>query len=440
MALSKMGFIQRDPSEIKEAIVNKIKEKLPEFGEFAADIQNNLIDTAIADILQYEQLAAVMLNSIALDFSSEMLFRQQAEQLGLRQKKEFKSQANITFYGLPGDFIPQNTKIQTIDKAFTFETQKSAIIGESGQVSVLAFGDCEKVLPAHEVCVLKSILSEGITCENLSPTLERIEPETFNQFKFRSQARLRSPRMGGKLYALSIIKSLEAVNPRLVAINPVNYQESYDDPTGSGEKLWGDFKGVRVIVGGGDKYEIAHAIYKSFFETQKVRADPSDKDENRIESVDLNIFNSTINIKFLRPKPIIINLKVFLAMRNSTINAYAIQEKALETLPLFFKESPVGANINKMFLYEFFIALLKEMGVESWAIKSLDFMYDIGHKERKRKADSPIDWQPDKYEWKDFNDDGDLPEIVYDCYPVFENLEIRINTPKGEQFDDVGEI
>ena len=52
MPLTQNGYVKRTVSEIKADIVTRLQQKLPDFTEQNADLQNDLLDTSIEPILQ----------------------------------------------------------------------------------------------------------------------------------------------------------------------------------------------------------------------------------------------------------------------------------------------------------------------------------------------------------------------------------------------------
>lgn len=426
--LTNVGYVKRSAEEIREDLINSIKNEIPEFVSQSTDIQNDLIDTAVADLLQYENLVSTMMNSYSMSSSDEMLFRMQAEELGLRQKNEFKSQVTLTFVGIPGDIIPKGTKVSTVTKKDVFETVETVVVGSTGEVNVLALSDVDFTIDVGKINTLISVISAGIVVSNRTPSLPKIEAESFENFKARSQARLRSPRMGGRLYAESLINSIEGVDSRLVVFNSVEYDEK--DETEDGTERYFRIKGIEAIIGGGDQIQIAFALYQSFFETQKLISNPSDKNTNRTIDQEIYVFDNIINVKFTRPKLLKLNLKLKITFLGKLSSAQAVKDNTSESITNFVNTLKVGKPINLYSLIEVITPDLISMGLPPSTYKAISFQYAIGDftKGGDRENDLIDDGRGNKViPWLNFNSDGRISEILGDCYCELFSYEVQLN-------------
>lgn len=575
------GYIRRSAEEIQESIISKLKEKNPNFEKLPYDVQANLIDTAIAKIAQYENILDVMFNAYSFDGSNQFFFNQMGEELGLRMKNAYNAQVVLRFKGLAGDIIPLHTQVKDASGQYKFETLKRAIIGTTGEVDIQAYGEANMIVPANSLNYLVTILSDGITVTNPEPSMSKIEEETFEEFKFRAQARLRSPRLGGRLYAETCLKAIDGVDPRLVAFYARDYAKEYDplrpeldpeetDPeekefpieaensvimdtiiakinlVNEGEtrpdiltlqdyvdskyalgvniqdkefvhlynkgnpnnylyynghwyevkfrrannpiiingfginknipaENWGDIPtvgtnnlyfckspgekvafyenqnskltclfgpkveideskkpteknyirlvGIESVVGGGDEYEVALALYQSFFETQKLMSNPSNEETDRRKKVQLGLYNNTFPIVFTRPKLLELNLKFEIAMLNKSMSALAIKKSTQSYLEKSINALKVGKDVTINQLNQFIMPGLADIDVQPVEIKSMNWKYDIGQFKDAADEDAADD---EKAQWKDFDIDNKIPQIFFDCYCVLVRYEVDV--------------
>lgn len=581
------GYVRRTPEAIRESIIKKQKELNPNFEKLPLDVQANLIDTAIAKLCEYENIVENMFNAYSLDGSNEFFFKQMGEELGLRMKNAYNAQVLLRFKGLAGDIIPPYTKVKDSTGYYTFETQDRVVVDTTGQVEVMAYGEADSVVSANKLVFLESVLSDGITVTNPQPSMEKIETESFDEFRLRAQARLRSPRLGGRLYAESLIKSLDGVDPRLVSFeardftreydiaNPgAEYEPDYDpdaekDPpkpqpedtqippsvineihlvnegearpdiitlqnyveskwtllqepvdkefvhlynqTGVNNYIFWDehwyevkFKkksaiadpnyitilwtqkniealeyldipttgtdtlyycnkpgdkiafyenrneeyvlflgkeviidttnkptvhnfirilGIEPVVGGGDKYQIALALYQAFFETQKLISNPSKGEKDRQEKVGLGLYNNVFNIYFTRPKLLELNLKLELATLGKSMSAPAVKKATTSYLTNAINSLKVGRNVTINQLNQIIMPGLLDIDLQPYQIKEFKWKYDVGQFKDLDDEDAE-DWE--KVDWKDFDVDSKIPDIEYDCYCVLVRYEVEI--------------
>lgn len=421
--LTDQGYIKRTSSEIQEAIIQAIKEKTPAFNKQPLDIQANLIDTSVAVISQFENLMETLFNGYSMSGSDDMLFRMQAEELGLRQKSEFKSQVVLEFTGLPGDIIPRGVKCSDAYGEYEFETQETIIIGDLGKASVLALGEAEVSLPANKINTIVTTINPGVVVNNNSASLPRIDEESFEDFKARSQARLRSPRMGGRLHAETLLKGIEGVNPRLVSFNCVDYTIRDEDNSHEDVETFYRLVGIEAIVGGGDEYQVALALYKSFFETQKLLSNPSDQDANRTIKKDLYLFDSLIPVVFTRPRLLQLNLKLFIGFNGILTSAEAVRQATQNDILNYVNNLKVGTNVGMYKLIELCYKGLESINAPMSTVKFIKFKYCIGEYETPDKTNPDIPPIP----WKDFNEDAHISELLNDCYCDLIRYEVKLN-------------
>lgn len=570
------GYIRRSAEELQEAIIKKIKERIPSFEKLPYDVQSNLIDTAVAKLAQYENMLDVMFNAYSLDGSNEFFFKQMGEELGLRMKNAYNSQVTLRFKGLPGDIIPLHTIVQDSSKQHKFETMKRVVIGTTGEVDVLAYGESESIIPAGELTFLVSILSDGIAVTNPQASLAKINEETFEEFKFRAQARLRSPRMGGRLYAETCLKSIEGIDPRLISFYARDYTREYDvsnpelnlDETEENKPIppaekpngiipesvvrlvklinegqtrpnittlqqyvdskytldvnvqekefvhlynkdnpnnyiyyntrWYEVKfrrpgnmsivegygrgqnilaenyevipetgntqlyfckspgnrigfyenrnskltllfgpqvdidesnkpdiknyiritGIESVVGGGDDYEVALALYQSFFETQKLLSNPSDNNKDRRKKITLGLYNNTFPVAFTRPKLIELNLKFKISAFKKSVSSLSVKNATKEYLEKAINSLKVGSDITINQLNQIIMPGLIDIDIQPVEVKTMGWEYDIGNFKDKEDGQKP--------NWKDFDIDNKIPEIEFDCYCILVRYEVNV--------------
>lgn len=577
--MTSIGYVRRTPEELQQAIIDKLKEKNPNFEKLPYDVQANLIDTAVAKLAQYENILDVMFNAYSFDGSNQFFFNQMGEELGLRMKNAYNAQVTLRFKGLVGDIIPLHTKVRDASGLYVFETLERKVLGTTGEVEVIAYGEADRVLSAGSLNFLVTILSDGISVTNPQPTMKKIEPETFEEYKFRAQARLRSPRLGGRLYAETCLKAIDGVDPRLVAFYARDYAKEYDplrpelDPEEVQEKEefpieaegsvimdsiinqidlvnegearpdittlqeyvdskyalgvliknlefvhlynkgdinnylyynehWYEVKfrrsnsaavidgfginkniaaekfqdiplggselyyctspgdkiafyenrdskltclygahiiideskkpntknyirlvGIESVVGGGDDYEVALALYQSFFETQKLMSNPSNNEKDRRKKISLGLYNNTFPILFTRPKLLELNLKFEVGMLNKSMSALAIKKATHSYIEQGVNSLKVGKPITVNQLNQWAMPGFADIDVQPVEIKSMSWKYDIG--QFKDFADENAT-DEEKAQWENFDIDNKIPVIDFDCYCVLVRYEVDV--------------
>lgn len=404
MPLTQQGYVKSTVQEIKDRLVDEVRMKVPDFSQQPADLQNNLIDTALADVLLYEDMMSTLFNAYSPAFANKDIFRKFAESVGLRAKPAFKAQVTLTFKGKFGDLIPSNTIVTPEKGSVQFLTADAAILDTTGEASVLAYSESDEVFQPNTLTKLKSILTDGVTVTNKAASLKYIPAETEEQLTQRAQAKMRSARLGGKLYAISLLNSVEGVDPRLVAFYNQNVEQMVEK-----NKMY--VKGIEAVIGGGRDEDVALALYKSFLETQKLVSHPSNNEKNRSTAVVLYVNNNPEEILFTRPKLVEISLLLKLSFSSSLSSPIALQQLTSDTVRDYVNSLQVGIPVSQYALIEKVIPLLTDAGIPSYTITSIKFQYHT----------------TTSVEDRDFDTNGFIPEIEKDCYAVLTNYSVEIN-------------
>lgn len=441
--IGRYGYVKRTPQEIQEAIIAEQRKLNPDFQKMDFDLQANLIDTAIAGLLEFENIMECLFNAYSFNSANEWFFKEMGEELGLRMKNAYKSQVTLEFIGIAGDIIPIHTKVKSADDQYEFETWDYAVIGTTGRVSVIAYGDADTICPANKLQVFVTLLSDGIAVNNPMPSMAKIDKETFEEFKLRAQARLRSPRMGGELYAESLLKELNGVDSRLVGFYYKRLVVPYED-LGKFDENGVPIEGtiapeelcliiaVEAVIGGGDDYEVALALYRAFFQTQNLMSFPSDvvldEEGNEIEnprtvSIELGLNNNQIPVKFTRPKLIELNLQLKIALLDKFVSAIAIQNACKPYMEKAINSLKVGRMVSKNMLTQIVQPAFLDIDIQPYNIQDVDWMYDVGV--FKDKTDETA--EPDEVvQWRAFNKKNSIDEIHHDCYCVLVRFDVNI--------------
>lgn len=403
MPLTQNGYIKRTASEIKQDLIDRLRLTIPDFTEQPADLQNDILDTSIEGILQYEDLLSTLFNAYSPSFSNEDLFKKFAESVGLRQRYSFSAQVTLTFTGKYGDFVPKGT-IVTSEGGAEFITTENVVISTTSTANVLALSETEEIFQPGEINILKSVITEGISVTNLSASLKYIPTETAKELTARAQAKLRSARTGGKLYATQLLKGLPGVDSRLISFynreseQVINQQTMY-------------VKGIEAVVGGGKDEVVALALYKSFLETAKLISLPSGQESSRTKEVVLYIYNNPVPIVFTRPKLLEIGLEMNINFSSALSTPLALQGITQDAVTAYINSLNVGIKVSKFALINITMPLLVDAGIPAHTIKSFEFRYKIG------EAGAYVN----------FSSDGFIPEVEHDCYCTLIEYGVVIN-------------
>lgn len=360
MPFNETGYTKRTADELRELLEAKIQESVPAFEMQPAEVRSMLLDSSVVVMAQFEQICAEIINGVTPGCGADFIFSNLAASLGLIPKSASQASVTLTFSGASGTYIPEQTKVNS-ESGISFTTEDAAIIGTSGKVNVMAYADTDEVCAPNTITEIVTDLGDDITCTNESSSVANAEAESLDELKLRAQARLRSARKGGIDYATSLLKSIDGVDSRLI-----NFVEKTISDSSSGIT----YQGVEAIVGGGDDAEIALALYRSFFETQKLISDPSTENTGGKTTYNLIQNNNVREIQFTRPLAKQLTLTLEIAFRSATISASAVNDLMTETMENYINNKQVGAQLNIGELNNILYGILEDNGVDICELQS----------------------------------------------------------------------
>lgn len=411
MPLTKEGYKKRSPDEIREEIENTIKGTGSSFLRLPADIQNNLIDTAVPVIMQFENIAAEILNSYGLDYANDFIWLSIAKSVGLIRKGPVKSQVELKFTGIAGTFIPQGTRVGA------FETSKAVTLDSSGVAFVLATSEDYASAPAETLTKIDAQLGADLKVINPEAAISAQPQETMAQLRERTKAVFKSAHKGGLEYAAAQIKGLPGVDPRLVKFRWVDYGYTTIE---KGLTLLKKVTGIEAVVGGGDVHQIAGTLFTSFLETSKFISLPSDKETKRTVNTFVRYHDIDREMVFTRPKNLDLGFNIHLSFFDTAVSSSAAEGVIKEAFTNFINTYPMGDRLNRTALESLIYTKFKEFGVGSNNLVSVKF--EILDKDGKAQ---------------EFDENGFLKSVKHDCYLTLRNLtvETSISKSKEEEFD-----
>ena len=311
MQIGNTGVIKDDPTVIREELLNQAIEKVEGFTNLPSSIQNNLIDESVLDIAEIQDMLANVMNSISPAYANDFIVRELGAAFGLKIKNQALPNTTITFYGLPGVVIPEGLEVGNADGSKKFITTKSDIINANGQVSIYCEGAdyYDTPTPANTLNVLLNQVLNVTSCTNLNDAVESTPAETISEFRTRFQTRAQANRSGTVATLDNNLKEIEGTVDRLCT-----YQASQIIEEGVKEAV------IEVVVGGGDDYQVALAIFNSVLYPDVFVSNPSGDETNRTVNINVAFNGVDFPIVYTRPKINQLSINISLTVQSGFIN------------------------------------------------------------------------------------------------------------------------
>ncbi len=255
IVMSPAGAVPQAPNDMRLALVT-IVTALTAAG-YTADLPGSLIEdilsTDIYALLTCDSALVDLVNSITPLSANEWLMIQQGNLVGLTQAAATNTGVYVVFSGPPGYVVNQGFTVS--DGQYPYIAQEGAIVGTSGMTTPIY---CVSpvagswAVPANTVTMLSTSVPSPVvlTCTNPSTGVPGGTAQSASSFRAALADAWLAPCIGTARQVKTALAQVTGVQPRLRAYIP---------QAGGGTK---------IIVGGGDPYAVAYAIWSAI-------ADPS---------------------------------------------------------------------------------------------------------------------------------------------------------------------
>lgn len=400
MALTKEGYKKRTPEEIKEALINDLKEIDASFLEQPADIQNNLLDSSVVPLLQFENIAAEILNGFGPEYANDFIWLNLANSLNLTKKSRLKAQVELKFTGLPGTYIPVDTTVGA------FTTESSVVLGSTGEAFVIATTEEDIIAEPNTLTEIDEFIDENLSVTNPNASISETPAEDISELRNRARVILRSARKGSYSYAMARLNSIKGVNARLLKFRELDYNIKETGP--DGETILRNVQGIEAIVGGGDPYEVAGVLKDSFLETKKLISEPSNGEESRSVNINIKYFKNTIPVAFTRPKNLNLSVKIGIQLKNNILTQTSAEGLLMEPFENYINSLELGESINKLTFDKLILDELIKHDIQPRDIIGFNYKILIG--------ENILNWNGENF----------LDEVKWDCYLTLGGLGVEI--------------
>ena len=311
MEIGNTGVIKDDPTVIRERLINKAIEKVEGFTNLPSGIQNNLLDESVIVESEIQDMLSNVMNSVSPLYANDFMILELGEAFGLKMKDKALPNTTITFYGLAGVVIPEGLEISNADSSKKFVTTKSDIINASGQVSIYCEGAdyYDTPTPANTLTVMLNQVLNVTSCTNLNDAVETTPAETISEFRSRFQTKALANKSGTIATLDSALTEIKGTVDRFCT-----YRESQIIKEGIKEAV------IEVIVGGGDDYQVALALFNSVLRPDIFVSNPSGDETNRTININVTFNGVDFPIVYTRPKINQLSINIQLTVQSGFIN------------------------------------------------------------------------------------------------------------------------
>ncbi len=246
------GLQPQSPSSLLAQLLALVSSTNP---DYTANLPGTLIEdissTDVGALTLIDQLRVELVNSLTPYGANAFLLNQLGAIYGVAQGTDTNTSVYVVFTGTPGYVI--NRGFTVSDGTYQYIIQDGGIIqsgGTSAQLYAVATQTGSWAVPANTVTQLITSIPTGVTLTVTNPNTGTPSSGAQSLSDYRSQVLQagRAASQGMATYLKTLVGNVPGVQKRLVSAVQVN---------GGG---W------EIIVGGGDPYAIAYAIYSSLLD------------------------------------------------------------------------------------------------------------------------------------------------------------------------------
>lgn len=256
IVIGSSGYIPQTPEALNAKLIASVVSVNP---GYTANLPGGLIEdissTDTYALIQCDSSVAEIVNSLTPYGANEFLLGQLGNTYGVDQQKDYNTSVYVVFTGPPGFVISRGFLVS--DGGYQYAVQDGGIVGESRSTPpllVIATQSGAWAVPSNTVNQLVTSVpttvqssTTPVTVNNPTTGTPASSAESPASFRTRVLQAGLATTQGMTRYMKTLLQNVPGVQARLVSAKPSNGK-------------W------KVIVGGGDPYQVAYAIFQSLFD------------------------------------------------------------------------------------------------------------------------------------------------------------------------------
>lgn len=380
LTITEAGAIPTPPATLNALIIENVAAIVP---DYTANLPGTLIEdlssTVTAAAVQIDQARVDAVNSLVEPTMSPYVLNQLGQAEGIPQGQATNTSAYVVFSGPAGYLIVPGFLVS--DGTHQYAVQDGGTIGSSGSSSPLYVVATQPGIwtpGANTITQIVTSVPSGYTLTVTNPNsgTPGSSPQSVASYRAQiMQARI-STVQGTASTIRTLVGQVAGVNPRLISVLQAS----------------GDWE---VIVGGGDPYEVAGAIYQGILDLGSIVGSQT---TSRNVTVTITSPPNSYNVTFVSPPNQVVTLT---ATWNTTLVNFTggqqVNQLAQPALTSYLNSIQVGQPINLLEATAVFQNAVSSV-LDSTSLSTLDFtVYINGVQTSPNAGTSIIPGDPESY-------------------------------------------
>ncbi len=250
--ITTQGLQPQSPASLLAQLIAMVAAEVPGYtANLPASLIEDVSSTEVAGIALCDSARVELVNSLTPYGANEFILNQLGQIYGIQRNAPNNTSAFVVFSGPVGFVIAKGFTVS--DGTYQYVVQTGGIIGASGDTAALY---CIATLagtwavPMNTITQLVTSVPTPyvVTVTNPSAGIPGVGTESEESYRAHVLMAGLAASQGMASYLKTLVKNVTGVLPNLVSV--------LQQPGG----------GWEVIVGGGDPYEVAYAIYTALFD------------------------------------------------------------------------------------------------------------------------------------------------------------------------------
>jgi len=329
------GPVPTLPATLNAALIALVAAEVPGYtAELPGSLIEDMSSTATGALVTIDQARVDAVNNVAPGTANPYILAQEGAMFGIPQGLPSNASALVTFTGTAGFVIPPGFLVS--DGTNQYAIQDGGAIATGGTSSAL-YAVCTNsntfAIPVNTVTqIVTSVPSpyNTMTATNLVAGVPAQAAETIESYQSRLLQAFAVTTSGTQAYLKTLLRAVPGVSSRLVSV------------------LQNTGTTFEVIVGGGDPYQVAQAIYAGVSNVGMLAGSAT-----TARNVTVSIYDTpnTYSIVFVSPPSQVTTLAI---VWNTTLVDFTagltFNQLAIPAAYSYLNSIPVGQPINELVL------------------------------------------------------------------------------------------
>lgn len=332
--IGKEGAVPAPPAELRAAVVDGVTATNPGYtANLPASMVEDMVSTEVGALTVIDQAKVDLINSMTPFGANEFLLTQLGNQAGIPKGGPSNTSVLVVFSGgTPGYGIAEGFTVS--DGTHQYALRTGGVVKSDGTTSpLLAVATAEGTwsVPASTVTTnITSVPSPYVL--NVTNPNDGIpgnpDGESWASYRSRVLTGGLAVAQGMPTFLRTLLGNVDGVPARLISIRG-----------GTVSGTW------EIIVGGGDPYEVAFAMFSAIFDTSTIAGSTTNPGRN--VTVSIVDFPDSYSITFVVPAEQVVTMAVLWGSTSPNIvNPTAVAQAASIALAAYVNSIYVGQPIN----------------------------------------------------------------------------------------------